>query len=202
MANLSDIVVSRVRTKLLITFLDQPQEIYYVRQLVRLNNEEINAVRRELGRMEEKGLVKKEPRGNRLYYQFRKDYPYYNELVGLVAKNVGLGANVLANRNKLGRVRFAMLSGRFMRRLPRQNNEVDLVIIGQVNMPQLAALVREEENRLKIEINYTVMSIQEFSFRKARRDPFILSILAGSRIMIVGDEQEMLLLKDDETKGN
>ena len=202
MAELTDIVVSRVRGKLLTIFLDNPQEIYYVRQLVRLAGEEINAVRRELGRMETRGLVSKEARGNRLYYQFCRDYPYYNELLGIVAKNIGIGQQILKDKNKLGRVKYAMLSGRFMRRLPHRENDVDLLIVGKLVMPHLAALVREEETRLKQEINYTAMGTQEFSFRKARRDPFILSVLSASRIMIIGDEEAMLTAKSDEAENN
>jgi len=192
MADLTDLFVSKVRAKLLQIFLDQPSEIFYVRQLVRLTGEEINAVRRELARMEERGMVKKETRGNRLYYSFRKDYPFYDELLGLVCKTVGLGAAILKNRNKIGKIKFAMLSGKFARRLKRDETEVDLLVVGQVVLPQLAALVRLEETRLKREINYTVMTQEEFEFRKRRRDPFILGILYRSRIMIIGDEEELV----------
>ena len=59
MANLQDLFVSKVRVKLIQVFLKNPREIYYVRQLVRETKEEINAVRRELARMEIRGLVKK-----------------------------------------------------------------------------------------------------------------------------------------------
>jgi len=202
MAQLRDIIVSRVRSKLLKLFFDQPDEIYYVRQLVRLSGEEINAVRRELANLETKGLLAKEPRGNRLYYGLVKDYGFYNELLGIVAKTFGLGRQLIKQRNRLGRIKFAMVSGRFVRRLPYRESRVDLIVIGQLVMQNLASLVREEEKRLNREINYTAMTIQEFNFRKSRRDPFILEVLRGSRVMIIGDEQEMLELKEDETKNN
>ena len=63
---------------------------------------------------------------------------------------------------------------------------------GEVVLPELALLVRSEEARRGEEINYTVMSEDEFAFRKKRRDPFIMSILSGSRVMIIGDEEELL----------
>src|SRR3989339_1393037 len=101
MASLTDLFVSRVRVKLIKIFLSQPQEIFYVRQLVRETGEEINAVRRELLRLETRGLVKKEPRANRLYYSFVKTYPFYQDLLSLVAKTSGLGATIIKNKNKL-----------------------------------------------------------------------------------------------------
>lgn len=189
---LQDLMVSKVRVKLLQVLLYKPGEMYHVRGLVRATGEEINAVRRELARMEERGMVKKEPRGNRLYYWFRQDYSLYSDLLNLIAKTVGLGATLVKNKNKLGKIKFAMLSGRFVRRLPQPEGGVDLLIVGEVVLPELAKLVREEEVKLEQEINYTAMTKDEFEYRKKRRDPFILGILSGSRVMIIGDEEELV----------
>ena len=46
-------------------------------------------------------------------------------------------------------------------------------------------IIKAEEVRREREINYTVMTEEEFTFRKSRRDPFVLSIVTGSRVMIV-----------------
>ena len=58
-------------------------------------------------------------------------------------------------------------------------------------MPQLASIVQQEQIKVKREINYSVMSEEEFKFRKSRRDPFILDVLKESRIMLIGDEEEL-----------
>ena len=76
--------------------------------------------------------------------------------------------------------------------MKEQPDEVDLLMVGNVVLPELALLVREEEKRLNTEINYTVMTEDEFAFRKKKRDPFIISILSGSRVMLIGDEETML----------
>jgi len=190
--SLQDLMISKVRVKLLQTFLSQPKEMFYVRQLVRATGEEINAVRRELSRMEKAGIAKKEARGNRLYYWFNKDYLFWGDLLSLIAKTTGLGGKILKKKNKLGRIKFTMLSGRFVRGLPTKEGGVDLLLVGEVNLPTLANLVREEEGRLEREINYTVMAKDEFEFRKKRRDPFLSGILSGSRVMIIGDEEDLV----------
>lgn len=192
MASLQDFFVSKVRVKLLTIFLSNPKEIFYVRQLVRMAGEEINAVRRELARMEERGMVRKEPRANRLYYEFRKDYLFYADLLSLVAKTTGLGEEIIKNKNKVGKIKFAMLSGGFSRQKPHKQADVDLLLVGEVVLPQLAALIKEVEEKIKREINYTVMTKEEFTFRKKRRDPFITSVLLKSRIVLIGDEEEMV----------
>jgi DNA-binding transcriptional ArsR family regulator len=188
----SDLITSKSRVKLLNVFLGSPAEMYHVRELVRRTNDEINAVRRELSFLEKKGILIREPRANRVYYSLSKAYPFYYDLIKIGSKNTGLGANILKNKVKLGRIKYAMFSGRFLRKMKEQPDEVDLLIVGNVVLPELALLVREEEKRLNTEINYTVMTEDEFAFRKKKRDPFIISILSGSRVMLIGDEETML----------
>lgn len=190
---LKDLFISKTRVKLLENFLSDPTQMYHVRDLVRRTGEEINAVRRELGRMEVLGMVKKEPRGNRLYYWFRKDYIFYSDLLSLVAKSTGIGENIIRNKNKLGRISLALLSTHFVRREPRSSpEEVDLFIVGDIALPELGAIVKAEEIKRGQPINYTPMTEEELKFRRTRRDPFLLSILTGSRVMIIGSDLDLV----------
>ncbi len=189
---LADFITSKSRIKLLNVFLVNPHEMYHVRELVRRTNDEINAVRRELSFLEGKGILDKEKRANRVYYYLSKNYPFYYDLLRLAAKITGLGAEVIKNRAKLGKVKYAFISGRFVRRLEKIPDSVDFLMVGTIVLPEIAVLVRNEEARLAAEINYTVMTEEEFNFRKERNDPFIQKVLAGSRIMLLGDEEAML----------
>lgn len=193
MADLTDIITSRVRVKILELFLQDIRELYHVRGIVREIKEEINAIRRELDRFEKAGFLKKESRGNRLYYWIRQDYPFFGDIVSMVAKTKGLGAEIISNKGKIGKLNFIMFSGRFVRRKERRReDDVDILVVGEVVLPELAAIIRKEEAKRGKEINYTVMSKEEFDFRKKRRDPFLSGILAGSRIMIIGDEDDLV----------
>jgi hypothetical protein len=190
MANLGDIITSKVRIKVLELFFSNLKELYHVRGIVREIGEEINAVRRELEKLEKDGILKKEPRGNRLYYYPREDHPFYGDLVSMVAKTTGLGRAIIDSKNKIGKLSSVMISGRFVRFKERKKeDEVDMLVIGDVVLPELASIIRVEESKRGVEINYTVMSREEFEFRKKRRDPFLQGILLGSRIMIIGDEE-------------
>ncbi len=192
MADLQDLMISRVRVEMLELFFLNPDEMYYVRQITRLINEEINAVRRELDRMLGSGLLKSEERGNRLYYQLNNRYLYYQELLQMVAKSSGLGKKIRKKRRKLGKLKFVMFSGKFIRKEQPTRDEVDILIIGDVVLPELQALILEEEKKLDREINYAVFSEEEFDFRKTRRDPFIMDVLFGSRVMLIGSEVEFV----------
>ncbi len=189
---LSDLITSKTRVKLLNVFLSNPQEMLHVRECVRRTDEEINAVRRELIFLEKKGIFIREPRANRVYYSFSKEYPFYFDLLKVGAKTVGLGAEILKNRVKLGKVKYAMFSGEFVRRIKKNPDNVDLIVVGTIVLPELSILVRTEEGRLGAEINYTAMTEDEFKFRKQRNDPFLTTILSGSRVMLIGDEEAMI----------
>ena len=192
MSSMQDFIVSKVRVKLLSEFLSNPAEMYYIRQLTRKVEEEINAVRRELIHLTSCGILKEEKRGNRIYYTLNKNYLFYKELLSMVGKSSGLGLAIFKTAPKLGHIKYAMISERFLRHMPRAKDTVDLLLVGDVILPQLADLIRETEAKLSREINYTVMTEDELSYRKTHNDPFIARILESSRIMIIGDEEELV----------
>jgi DNA-binding transcriptional ArsR family regulator len=192
MPKMRDFIISRVRNKVLCLLLDNPQQMLYVRELTRASGEEINAVRRELEHLDKRGIIVKEKRGNRVYYQASPTYDYFEDLLSMVAKSIGIGQAIRDNRKDLGKVKFAMLSGKYARNKPREKGEIDLLVVGTINLDKLNELIKKEEVRRETEINYTVMTQEEFIFRKNRRDPFLLNILSRSRIMIIGDEEGLV----------
>lgn len=189
---LIDLLISKVRVKVLELFLGNPNQAYHVRDIVRRVEEEINAVRRELARLEKIGFFASEWRANRRFYSVKKDFILYWELLSIVNKEAGLGGQIIKNRGRLGKIKYAMLSGSFVRGKPYSQNDVDIFIVGTIILPELSILVREEETRRDREINFTPMTEEEFSFRKNRRDPFIMGILSKPRVMLIGDEEEMI----------
>lgn len=171
-------------------FFSNAEEMYYVRQITREIKEEINAVRRELERLLGAGILKSEQRGNRLYYSLNKRYLFFQEVQQMVVKSSGLGEKIRRLRRKLGDVQFVMFSGKFVRGVPPTQDEVEILIVGSVVLPELQALMKDEEGRLGREVNYAVFSAEEFDFRKTRRDPFIMEILYSTRVMVIGSEDE------------
>lgn len=195
MNKLEDFMISRVRVKMIELFFSNAEEMFYVREITRKTKEEINAVRRELERMIGTGLLKSEQRGNRLYYTLNKKYTYYQELQQMVMKSVGLGKKIRKLRRKLGSLEYVMFSGTFIRRKATAQGDVDILMIGEVVLPEIDALVKEEEKLIGREINYAVFSLEEFEFRKQRRDPFVMDVLYGTRVMVLGDEDSFTYRK-------
>ncbi len=189
---LEELFVSRVRVKILQLFLSSNDGLFHVREIVRRVSEEINAVRRELARMEKFGMVSSEWRANRRLYRFRKDYIYYRELLNLVAKSTGLGGAIIKNKGKLGRIKYAMMASRYFKNELAESENVDLLIVGQIVLPELQAIVADEQAKRENEINYSFMDEAEFQFRVKRRDPFILKVIVQPKIMLLGSEEDLL----------
>lgn len=187
-----DLITSKTRVKILHLFLENLGEMFHVREIVRRVDEEINAVRRELILLEKKGILKKEARANRVYYYLDKSYPFYSELIEIHIKDSGIGKDIVKNRAKLGKIKYAMLSGEYAKGIPNNGSRVDLLMVGIVVIPELTLIIKKEEEKRKVEINYTVMTEEEFTFRKTRRDPFIAPVIHGSRIVLIGDEESMI----------
>ncbi len=189
---LEDLFTSKVRVDMLKLFLRDPEEEYYVREITRAVDTEINAVRRELENLEDLKLVKKWKRGNRLYYKVIPDHPLYDPLLTLISHEAGLGGLIFKHKNKLGNIKYAFFAKALPKGRVAEENDVDLVMVGEINAEVLKQYVRKVEKEHEHEINYMVLSEAEFAALKARKDTFIQKILTMPRIMLLGDEERMV----------
>jgi hypothetical protein len=189
---MEELFISKVRVKILQLFLTSDETLFHVREIVRRVDEEINAVRRELARMEKYGMVSSEWRANRRLYRFKKEYKFYPELLGLATKSQGVGADIIKNKLQLGRVKYAFMATRFVKNSESKPDDVDILIVGQIILPELQAIIANEQAKREKEINYSFMDEAEFNFRVKRRDPFILRVLVQPKIMLIGDEADLL----------
>lgn len=187
---LKDLFISEVRLKLLKITLPQPNSEFHVRGLVRLVGTEINAVRRELQKLETIGVLRKRQSGNRIYYRAEPSNMYYAELLAMLAKDEGICADIIKNQKKLGDIKYAMVSRAFLRGRVPTHLDVDLFIVGKVNNSVLKEIITTEEQKIGREINYTVMDEDEFMFLKRKNDTFIAKLLTQSRTMLIGDEEQ------------
>lgn len=190
-STLEALLVSKVRIKVLKFFLLQPEVKLHLRGIVREINEEINAVRRELTRLEEIGVVISEEVGSKKVFQQNKDSVYYYELLSMMHKAFGLGGKIIKEHESLGDVKFAILTEDYLNQTHNNSQKIDLVVIGSIDLPALTQIVEKAEKTLSREIYYTVMSEREFFLKKKRRDPFILNILTQRIVLLIGSYEEL-----------
>lgn len=188
---------SKTRVKLLHLFLNNPGKSFYVREITRLIEEQINSVRRELSNMLNVGIIKSDTADNKLYYEVNQRYEYYVPLRAIFGDNVG--ADVVATAtpstldwqgklDELGGIKIAVLSGIFVQ---DSISSVDLLLVGKATQGKLKAFIKTLEKKEGRELNYTIMPYDEFYYRLSIRDRFITEILAG-RHTVLRDEQHIL----------
>ena len=187
---LKKLFISSVRINVLKVLLTHPNDQYHIRAIVRKVGAEINAVRRELSRLEDIGLLVKRRSSNRIYYRVNTNSTYYPDLLSLVSKDMGIGKIIVENAKKLGDIRFAMLSTGFIRGRESTVLDVDLFIVGKPDITLLKDFVDKAQEELGREINYSVMTLEEFNHRKRQNDQFINRALSQGRAMLIGDEEK------------
>jgi len=191
---MQDIITSEARIRILIELFAETSKDLYVRELTRRVGTEINAVRRELKRLTDAGLIKKEKRGNRLYYLLRREYPFYYEILSMVSKEVGIGKNIVSNISKLGKIKLALLSSAYAEGREAEKQQLDLLIVGEADLKILEEIVQQTRIKANRDVNYTVLTEIEFSNLKSRREPFLLSFLIAPNILLIGDPIKYLSL--------
>lgn len=189
---LEQLFISKVRIKTLKYFFLNGEAIH-LRAAVRELDEEINAVRRELSRMEAIKLLLAEHRGNRKYFRVNTDFLFYDELVSITNKSFGLGGEIIKNAKRIGEMKYALLTQGFTKNRPVGAHAMDLVIVGNdVNMMELDTYVTKEEQKLKRHINYTVLSERDYELRKRRKDAFIIELIHQDCVMLIGSKEEFI----------
>jgi len=189
---LEHIIPSKARRKILELFFHHPGDPFYLRKIVRDTDEEVNAVKRELDILFEAKLLNKERRLNKIFYTLNKNFRFYDEFMRIFAKTSSLTNSFYQNLSKLGKVKFICLSTKFAKKTEIKEDEVYLLLVGTIVVPEVTAIVGEAEKVFGREINYTVMTEDELAFRKKNNDPFIWRFLKQPKIMLVGTEEDLL----------
>lgn len=193
---------SKTRVKLLHLFLNNPGRAFYVREITRKIDEQINSVRRELANMLSVGIIQSETSNNRLYYEVNQNYQYYPPLRDIFSDSTDTSKAVAeaANANdwskrlkKLGDVRLVIFAGSLVK---GSNSEVDVFIVGNVVKTQTKNFVKELEEEERQSLNFTVMEYDEFNYRLSIRDKFVRSVLDAKHTIIY--DAENILKKEEE----
>ena len=187
---------SKTRVKLLHLFLNNPEKSFYVREITRMIDEQINSVRRELANMVSVGIVQQDAIDNKLYYSVNEDYPYIKPLAAIFSdKNTEGGMSAASSvswKDSLGRMRglrLAIISGKLV---VGSSSAVDLLLVGDnMSVVTIKNLVKKIEKDRKIEINYAVISYDDFYYRMSVKDRFIMDIVRNKHSVLVDTENIM-----------
>ncbi|MBL8121346.1 transcriptional regulator [Candidatus Saccharibacteria bacterium] len=193
---------SKTRVKLLHLFYENPNRSFYVREITRKIDEQINSVRRELANLLSIGIITSDSSNNKVYYEVNQKYAYFvplQEIFGgrkprkatkAAAKDLP-GEEVTepikqvdepADLKQLGNVEIACLLGQFTR---DETSGIDVLIVGSVNQNALQKYITELEEQEGKELRYTHFSLEDFRYRLQIKDRFMSNVLLSKKQVLV-----------------
>jgi len=184
---------SKTRARLLGLFLENPEESFFVRELTRKINAQLNSVRRELQNLIELGLViestgpdnskSKTLSERKKFYLANTNFLLFHDLRNLFRKiQILLKQSLVQEIKARGDVDLLIFTGRFV---DNGNVQTDILIVGSIDQKSLQKVVSEFEKELGYEINYTLMPKDEFNYRRQITDRFLFAILEGEKVVMV-----------------
>jgi predicted nucleotidyltransferase len=179
------------RRRVLGLLLLRPEEALHGREIARRTGLPAGTLTRELKRLADVGLLKREKRGNQQVYLADTSCPVFNEVAGILRKTSGLG-DVLAEAlaSVLHRLRAAFVFGSIAQGSETSSSDVDLMLIGDIGFAEAVNLLYPAEATLGREVNPKVFTVAEFS-TKAGVEPFLRDMLAKPKIFIVGGDHDI-----------
>ncbi len=205
---------SKTRVKLLQLFYSNPNRSFFVREITRKIDEQINSVRRELSNLLNIGIITSETTNNKLYYEVNQKFEYYAPLKeifgGGVTKTVKKSAASAGTADEaegesgldvVGHVELALYTGQFTR---DDSSGIDILVVGDVNPNALRKYVTELEEKENKSLRYTFMTLPDFKYRRQINDRFLTGVLNTKKQVLI-DTHDLLTepkpaAKEDQTE--
>ena len=186
---LAEILSSKIRAEIFRLLFGINDKALYMRDIERRSGFAIGTIQGELKKLSNLDLVLRDIDGNRTYYRANKNHPLYEDIHNLVLKTTGL-VDVLKNALDTKKIKLAFVFGSFARGEENAESDIDLMVIGNLGLRDVTRLLSDTEGKILREINPHVYSETEFSKKYKKQDHFVSQLVAGSKIFIIGSEDE------------
>lgn len=199
---------SKTRVKLLYLFFGNPNRPFYVREITRKVDEQINSVRRELSNLLTIGIITSDTSNNKLYYEVNQAFDFYVPLTQMFgnapatgeASEDTMGATLESGTSKYwqsaGNLDLVVYTGVFTR---DEMAGVDILLVGEINKPQVEKLIADLEKQEGKELRYTVMNTEQAYYRSQIKDRF-WSNLDRSKKQVILDKKNFFAAEVSKDK--
>lgn len=187
-----DSLFPSVRQGVLAATLTQPDKWWYLSELAEFLHTRPSSLQRELSSLKQSGILQQRKDGRRTYFKAETESPIFRELRSIFEKTLGLIPTLKTTLRPFeNKIACAFVYGSIARREEHATSDVDLMIIGDVGLGDLAASLRKAERRVGREINVTNYSVDEFRKKVAGGDHFLTTVLKGSLQFVKGDKRDL-----------
>jgi len=189
-ASLAGVLFSGTQQRVLGLLFGQPERSFFATELIGLAKGGSGAVQRELQRLTESGLVTVRRVGNQKHYQANRAAPIFEELRGIAIKTLGPAEALREALAPLaGRIRAAWVYGSIAKGTDRAQSDIDVLIVAdRLTLEEVYKVLEGAEIRLGRKVSPTLYTAKEFERRRTANNPFLAKVLAGERILLIGNE--------------
>ncbi|MEQ1880255.1 MAG: nucleotidyltransferase domain-containing protein [Burkholderiales bacterium] len=185
----------KTRQALLALLFSRADEAHLQESLIQLAALGRGTVQRELEFLASAGIVRRAVRGRQVYFQANTESPIFAELRGLVMKTIGVGDALRKALAPLAKqIRVAFIYGSVARGKERSNSDVDIMVIGEVSFAEMSDALVEAQHSIGREVNPSVYGAADLRAKLAAKNHFLLSVLKGDKMFLIGDERELARL--------
>ncbi len=169
---LKRLFTSTTRVKLLTIFLLNPDQEFFIRELTRELNEQINSIRRELDNLKKIGLLRTKEKNRKKYYTVNKNFLLLNELKSIIVKGISNKDEITRRVASFGEVDVLVFSGIFV----NKESLIDLLIVGNIDKEKLEEYLNNELDTSR-PIRFSVMTREDFLYRRKCYDKFLSELM-------------------------
>lgn len=190
---LADALFSSTQQRVLALLFGQPDRRFFTAEIIALAGKGSGAVQRELAALTESGLITTTLVSKLKFYQANRKSPIFQELQSIVVKTIGLASPLKKALEKLKNIRHAFIFGSFAKGSDRASSDIDLFVVAEgLTLSEIYDLVTPVEQQLARPINCTLYTPREFEKKIAEKNPFVLKVLQGETLPLIGDHDAIL----------
>lgn len=181
---------SKSRTEILRQLFGITPNEFHIREIVRQSNLNVSTIRQELKTLSEMNLITSIRKGNRLYCTANQNHPLYSDLRNIVIKSFGI-IDVLQPKFSTIDVEVVFIYGSFARNEAKANSDIDIMVIGNLELEKLTECLVGVPEQLEREVNPIILSANKLEEKLFNNDPFITEIMNAPKMFIKGSAPQL-----------
>ncbi|MFH1700645.1 MAG: nucleotidyltransferase [Candidatus Zixiibacteriota bacterium] len=185
------------KRKILALFFLNPDQEYYFSEVARLTGTRQGVVQRELKTLTEAGILHFEKRGRQKFYAVNRGHSIFKDLRNIVFKTFGvIGQIQKALAPLANKIKVSFVYGSFTRGEEVSGSDLDLFLVGRIQLDELVSALSHVEMAIGREINPTLFSEKEFKSKWSQKNHFLRSLAKTEKDFIIGSEDEFSRLAE------
>ena len=182
----------KTRERVLAATMTQPEKWWFLSELAEYLGTSPSSLQRELSALVDTGILEQRRDGNRAYFRAQRRSPIYRELRSIFEKTAGIIPTIQTAVARFGdKILCSFVHGSVARAQEHATSDIDLMVIGIIDLAELTPALRKAERALGRELNATVYSVDEFRDRVNKNDHFLTAVLKRPKQFVKGSEREL-----------